>query len=199
MTADQSVRTELFLVRHGETEWSRSGQHTSITDLPLTTYGEQQATALNGRIDPGDFGLILSSPRQRAQETARLAGFTGKAAPGIDDDLAEWAYGDYEGLTSDRIREQVPDWDLWRDGCPGGESPEEVSVRLTRVVERVQRSGVDKAIVFAHGHALRVLTLCWLGIELTRGEQFPLHTATVSVLGWEKDQPALSRWNAPPD
>jgi len=190
---------QLFLVRHGETEWSRSGQHTSVTDLPLTPYGEQQATALNGQLDPSEFELILSSPRQRAQETARLAGFTGAAAPAVDDDLAEWAYGDYEGLTSDQIRQRRPDWDLWRDGCPGGESPDDVAARLTRVVGRVQQSGVQKAIAFAHGHALRVLTLCWLDLDLARGEQFPLHTGTVSVLGWEKDQPALSRWNAPPD
>lgn len=188
--------TDLYLVRHGETEWSRSGQHTSVTDLPLTDVGRKQAAALNGQLRPADFGLVLSSPRQRATDTARLAGFTDGHAPQICDDLVEWAYGDYEGLTSEQIQERDPDWDLWRDGCPGGESPAEVVERLTRVVRRVQDSGVEHAIAFAHGHALRALTLCWLGLDIGIGEQFPLHTATLSVLGWSKGQPALDQWNA---
>lgn len=189
--------TELYLVRHGETEWSKSGQHTSTTDLPLTDDGRDQAELLYGRLDPADFGLILTSPRLRARETARLAGFTGDAAPVVDDDLVEWAYGDYEGRTSPDIRETRPDWDLWRDGCPGGESPAEVVQRLTRVVDRVRNSDAERSIAFAHGHALRVLTLCWLGLDVSLGDQFPLHTATISVLGWEKNEPALQRWNGP--
>lgn len=191
------IMTELYLIRHGETEWSKAGRHTSTTDLPLTENGIDQATALNGYLDPADFGLILASPRHRSVETARLAGFTGDHQPEINEDLAEWDYGNYEGLTSPEIREQRPDWNLWRDGCPGGESPDAVAARLERVVQLVQRSGVERAIAFAHGHSLRVLTLCWLGVTLDRGDHFPLHTATVSVLGWEKGQPALQRWNAP--
>lgn len=187
--------TDLYLVRHGETEWSRSGQHTSVTDLPLTDVGRQQAASLNDGLDPADFGLVLSSPRRRAIDTAHLAGFTDEHEPTICDDLVEWAYGDYEGLTSEEIEDRDPDWELWRDGCPGGESPAEVVARLTRVVRRVQDSGVDQAIIFGHGHALRSLTLCWLDLDIAIGEQFPLHTATVSVLGWSKGQPALSRWN----
>ncbi len=191
--------TELVLVRHGETEWSRSGQHTSVTDLPLTEEGRRQAQALLGRLDPTDFQLVLSSPRERARQTARLAGFTGGAEPVVDDDLVEWAYGDYEGLTSAEIRESDPDWLLWRDGCPNGESPAQVADRLGRAVRRIRESAAERAIVFGHGHALRGLTLVWLDLGLARGEQFPLHTATVSVLGWEKGEPALQRWNAPVD
>lgn len=189
--------TELFLVRHGETEWSKSGQHTSTTDLPLTDHGREQAELLNGRLLPADFEMILTSPRLRARETARLAGFTGDATAVIEDDLVEWAYGDYEGRTSPEIRQTRPDWDLWRDGCPGGESPTDVVKRLNRVVDTVRSSGAERSIVFAHGHALRVLTLCWLGLDVTLGDQFPLHTATISVLGWEKNEPALQRWNGP--
>jgi broad specificity phosphatase PhoE len=185
--------TDLYVVRHGETAWSRSGQHTSVTDLPLTEQGRREAESLNGHLDPDDFGLVLSSPRQRAVDTAQLAGF---GQPVIDEDLVEWAYGDYEGLTSEEILERDPDWDMWRDGCPGGESPAEVVDRLMRVVERVRSSGVDQAIAFAHGHSLRSLALCWLGLDISVGEQFPLHTASISVLGWSKGQPALARWNA---
>lgn len=190
--------TELYLVRHGETEWSRDGRHTSTTDLPLTERGREQAALLNGQLDPTSFGLIIASPRLRAQETARLAGFTGTTEPVVEPDLVEWDYGDYEGKTTEDIRRDLePGWDLWRDGCPGGESPDQVTQRLTRVVDRIRHSGVDTAIAFAHGHALRALTLTWLGIELARGNQFPLHTATISVLGWEKGEPAVLRWNAP--
>ncbi|HEY9294196.1 MAG TPA: histidine phosphatase family protein [Microlunatus sp.] len=189
--------TDLYLIRHGETEWSRTGRHTSTTDLPLTEEGVRQAAALNGHLDPDSFAMILASPRQRSLDTARLAGFSGDTEPVIEPDLAEWSYGDYEGLTSEQIHEFNPDWVLWRDGCPGGESPEAVAGRLERVVDKVRASGAERAIAFAHGHSLRVLTLCWLGVNLIRGEHFPLHTATISILGWEKGQPALQRWNAP--
>lgn len=189
--------TDLYLVRHGETEWSKSGQHTSVTDLPLTEVGRRQAESLNGHLDPAEFELVLSSPRQRATDTAKLAGFTGDHAPEISEDLVEWAYGDYEGLTSQQIHERDPDWDLWRDGCPGGESPEQVVERMERFERRIKESGVERAIAFAHGHALRSLALCWLDLDFSRGEQFPLQTATVSVLGWSKGEPALIRWNGP--
>ncbi len=188
--------TTLYLVRHGETDWSKSGRHTSVTDLELTDTGRQQALAVAGHLDPADFGMVLSSPRRRARHTAELAGFVGPHEPVLDDDLVEWAYGDYEGLTSDQIHESVPGWTIWSHSAPGGETAEQVAARLTRVVERVQDSGVERAICFGHGHALRALTMCWLQFEVRLGVHFPLDTSTVSVLDWEKGLPALGRWNA---
>jgi broad specificity phosphatase PhoE len=188
--------TQLFLVRHGETEWSKSGQHTSVTDLPLTALGEEQARKLLGQLEPADFGLVLSSPRRRAWVTAELAGFTGPYAPQIDEDLVEWSYGDFEGLTSAEIRSLIPDWTIWTHPAPGGETAEQVAARLDRVVARVRASGVEQAICFGHGHALRALTMRWLEFDLARGVQFPLDTSTVSVLGEEKNRPALWKWNA---
>ncbi len=190
--------TVLFLVRHGETEWSRSGRHTSVTDLPLTDLGVEQAQALRAHLSPQDFQLVLSSPRQRARVTAELVGFTGPAEPQLDEDLVEWGYGDYEGLTSDEIHESVPGWTIWSQPVPGGESAADVATRLDRVVTRVRESGVERAICFGHGHALRALTMCWLGFDLALGVHFPLETSTVSVLGEEKGLPALQRWNARP-
>jgi len=190
--------TELYLVRHGETEWSRNGRHTSVTDLPLTEVGEAQAKALIGHLDPSDFQLILSSPRRRALHTAELAGFTGAFEPEVDEDLVEWSYGDYEGLTSEEIHESVPGWTIWTGPVPNGETAEDVTVRLNRVVAKVQNSGVERALCFAHGHSLRALTMCWLEFDLALGVQFPLDTSTVSVLGSEKGQPALQKWNARP-
>lgn len=183
--------TELYLVRHGETAWSRSGQHTSTTDLDLTPDGVREAMALREKLDPADFGLVLCSPRLRARRTAELAGFT----PEVDENLVEWDYGDYEGMTSNEIREQVPGWRIWTHPMPGGETRTQVIDRLTKVVERVQSSGVERAICFSHGHASRVLALCWLGIDVARGQSFPLATASVSVLGHEKESPAIVRWN----
>jgi broad specificity phosphatase PhoE len=188
--------TRLFIVRHGETEWSRSGRHTSVTDLPLTEKGEAQARALLGHLVPEDFQLILSSPRRRALHTAELAGFTGASEPIVDEDLAEWRYGDYEGKTSDEIDESVPDWTIWTHPVPGGETADQVSARLDRVVKRVRDSGVEQAICFAHGHALRALTMRWLEFDLQLGGRFPLDTGTVSVLGEAKGIPALERWNS---
>jgi broad specificity phosphatase PhoE len=188
--------TDLYVVRHGETEWSADGRHTSVTDLSLTENGKRQAQALRGQLDPASFGLVLSSPRRRARETAELAGFTGDHAPEITDDLVEWFYGDYEGLTSDQIHESDPGWTIFTHPTPDGESHGEVSQRLDRVIERVRDSGVDRAVCFSHGHALRALTVRWLGLDLMWGAHFPLDTATVSVLGEEKGVPALERWNA---
>ena len=190
--------TELYVVRHGETEWSANGRHTSVTDLPLTERGEQQAKLLIGHLQPADFGLVLSSPRRRARDTAELAGFTGEHEPQLDQDLAEWAYGEYEGRTSAEIHEEVPGWTIWSHPTPGGESADQVAERLDRVVQRVRDSGVDRAICFAHGHSLRALAMRWLGFDLTLGVHFPLDTSTVSVLGEEKGLPALQRWNARP-
>jgi broad specificity phosphatase PhoE len=188
--------TQLYIVRHGETEWSRSGQHTSVTDLPLTEKGEQQARGLLGHLDPNEFQLVLSSPRRRALHTAELAGFTGEHEPEVDEDLAEWFYGDYEGKTSDEIQQHDPDWTIWTHPVPGGETAQQVSDRLDRVVSKVRGSGAEQAICFAHGHALRALTLRWLDLDLSLGGRFPLDTGTVSVLGEAKGEPALERWNA---
>jgi probable phosphoglycerate mutase len=185
------TRPELWLVRHGETEWSRDGRHTSVTDLPLTEAGERAATSLRERLSEVDFDLVLSSPRQRARRTAELAGF---ADPVLDDDLVEWAYGDYEGVTTAEIRETVPGWTVWTHPVPGGESAEEVSDRLDRVVDRVREHG--RVLVFAHGHSLRVLTARWLCQPADEGRFFRLDTATVSVLGFERDNPALLKWNS---
>lgn len=187
--------TELYLVRHGETEWSKSGQHTSITDLELTEDGIKEAELLRDRLNPDDFGLVLSSPRQRAVRTAELAGFDSDRIE-TTEDLAEWYYGDYEGRTSADIRKEVPDWRIWTHPMPNGETADQVMERLTRVVTRVRESGVDRAIAFAHGHSLRVLALAWLSFPVARGESFPLRTATISILGREKESPAIRQWNA---
>lgn len=184
--------TDLYLVRHGETEWSRTGQHTSITDLPLTDKGRNEAKGLDGWLNADDFGLILASPRTRAQETAKLAGFGNFE---VDEDLAEWFYGDYEGMTAQQVHESNPDWQIWTHGVPGGETAEEVCERVGRVAQRVRESGVDKAIVFAHGHALRALTTVWLELPITLGASFPLNTGSLSVLGHYHDRPAVLHWN----
>lgn len=188
--------TRLYVVRHGETEWSRSGQHTSVTDLPLTERGEHQARALHGHLNPADFQLVLSSPRRRALHTAELAGFTGDAQPQVSEDLAEWFYGEYEGKTSPEINQTDPDWTLWTHPTPGGETAAEVRARLDRVIAQIRDSGVEQAICFAHGHSLRALTVRWLELDMTLGARFPLDTGTVSVLGEAKGIPALERWNA---
>lgn len=190
---------ELWLVRHGETEWSRSGQHTGRTDIPLTKTGEEQAAALRERLAQISFDLVLSSPLQRARRTAALAGFSD---PEPCDDLLEWDYGPGEGLTAAQIQERIPDWRVWTHGAPqfpgerAGETKEQVHARLMRVVERVREADGERALVFAHGHSLRVLATDWCGFPIEAGAHFPLQTATVSVLGYEKTTPAIQRWNA---
>lgn len=183
----------LYLVRHGETEWSKTGRHTSVTDLDLTAQGVEQAKALRSTLDPADFGLVLCSPRLRARRTAELAGFSD---PIIDENLAEWFYGDYEGRTSSEIRTEDPTWRIWNSRIPNGETKVHVIARLSQVVTRVREAGVEKAICFAHGHSLRVLALCWLDIDIARGQSFPLETGAHSILGYEKESPAIIRWNA---
>ena len=183
---------EVWLVRHGETEWSRDHRHTSTTDLPLTEDGGEVARSLGPMLER-DFTLVLTSPRRRARDTAELAGH---GAAEVDDDLAEWAYGDYEGVTTDEIRETVPDWTVWTHPSPGGESATEVAERLDRVVARLQ--GVEgDALVFGHGHALRALAARWLGLPVADGRLFRLDTATVSALGYERETPVVLRWNTP--
>ncbi|GEP38762.1 phosphoglycerate mutase [Nocardioides psychrotolerans] len=187
-----SEHAELWLVRHGPTEWSENGRHTSVTDLPLLPHGEELARGLAPRLTGTTFAQVLTSPRRRARRTAELAGF---AHAEVDDDLVEWAYGDYEGITTPQIRETVPGWTVWTGGCPGGERPDQVGARLDRVVDRARRAS-GATLVFAHGHSLRVLTARWLGLPVEDGRLFRLDTATVSVLGYERESPVVLRWNS---
>ena len=183
---------DLWVVRHGQTEWSVAGRHTSTTDLPLLPEGEDAARELGPRLAGHRFALVLTSPRLRARRTAELAGFPGAA---VDEDLAEWAYGDYEGVTSAEIQEQAPGWTIWTGTVPGGESAEQVGARLDRVVARVRDVEGD-ALVFGHGHALRALAARWLGLPVSEGRLLRLDTATVSVLGHEREDPVVLRWNS---
>jgi broad specificity phosphatase PhoE len=183
---------ELWVVRHGETEWSRDGRHTSHTDLDLTEVGVETASLLRERLAGETFDLVLSSPRLRARRTAELAGFDDVETT---EDLTEWDYGQHEGRTTPEIREDVPGWTVWSHPCPGGEDGAQVAARLDRVVQRVRETG-SKTIVFSHGHASRVLAARWLGLPATSGQHFLLGTATLSTLGWERESPAVARWNA---
>ncbi|MEU6997428.1 histidine phosphatase family protein [Nonomuraea sp. NPDC046570] len=190
---------EMMLLRHGETEWSRSGRHTGRTDLPLTDNGEDQARALGPLVKARTFDLVLVSPAARARRTADLAGLTGYE---LEPDLWEWDYGGYEGITTPAIRETRPGWYLWRDGVPPGdaehpgESAAEVAARADRVIARVRRVEGEVALV-AHGHFLRVLTARWLGLPPTDGRLFRLDTGTYSRLGFEHAEPVILSWNAP--
>lgn len=190
MAAAQRTQ-QVWLVRHGETEWSRTHRHTSVTDVPLTEDGTAVARGLRDRLSSHEFGQVLTSPRTRARTTAELAGF---ADAQVDEDLAEWAYGDYEGITTEEIRKTVPGWSVWTDGAPGGETAEDVSRRLDGVVDRLRSSDED-ALVFGHGHALRALAARWLGLPASEGRLFRLDTATISILGYERETPVLLRWN----
>jgi len=181
----------LWLVRHGETEWSKNGRHTSTTDLPLTPEGERIAAELRTRLAGNTFSLVLTSPRQRARRTAVLAGFDDAV---VDEDLVEWNYGDYEGVTTAEIRKTVPGWTIWSHPVPNGEKPAEVAARLDRVNRRAAAVDGD-VLIFGHSHALRGLTARWLELDVTEGRHFVLGTATVSVLGWERGSPAIHRWN----
>ncbi len=192
MEPDDDPRPELWLVRHGETEWSRLGRHTGRTDVPLTDGGRAQARSVVRKLDGRTFELVLSSPLARALETARLAGFAGQVE--TTDDLLEWDYGADEGRTTAEIRLDRPGWTVWRDGPLDGETSEEVAARVDRVIERV-RSAEGDVLVFAHGHLLRVLAARWLGEPPTEGRLYALSTATVSVLGWERDTAVIERWN----
>ena len=183
---------EVWLVRHGQTEWSRDGRHTGRTDEPLLASGEDDARALAPRLASHDFALVLTSPRQRARDTARLAGYPDAI---VDDDLAEWDYGDYEGLTTEQIRAQVPGWTIWRGPVPNGETAAQVAARARRVIDRCAAQTGD-ALLFAHGHILRVLTAVYLGFGPEEGAQFALGTATINVLGHEHEYCTLRLWNA---
>ena len=185
---------QVFLVRHGETEWSLNGRHTGITDIPLTENGRQMATRLLPVLSKESFALALTSPLQRARDTCRLAGFGELAS--IEPDLMEWNYGSYEGLTPGQIHAAAPGWLLFRDGGPGGEQPGEIGARVDRVIEKV-RAVKGNVILFAHGHVLRVFGARWVGLPASEGQRFLLETATLTILSYYRGVPAIKRWNAP--
>jgi broad specificity phosphatase PhoE len=184
----------LFPIRHGQTAWSLSGQHTGTTDIPLTDKGRRLAERIRPALAKETFALVLVSPMQRARETCELAGFGDKAI--IDSGLMEWNYGEYEGMTLKQIREVMPGWLIFRDGCPGGEGPEQLSARVDRVISRARAAEGDVAL-FAHGHVLRVLAARWLGLPAGAGQHFLLNTGTLSVLGYYYEIPAVRIWNGP--
>ena len=184
--------SELWLVRHGETAWSASGRHTSTTDVPLEPQGEEVARSLRPRLADVGFTEVLTSPRQRARRTAELAGFPDAEVCG---DLVEWAYGEYEGVTTPEIRETVPGWTIWTHPAPGGETAEQVRTRLDRLLTRL-RDVDGPVLLVGHSHALRALTARWLGLDVSGGRFFKLDTATVSVLAHERETPVVLRWNS---
>jgi len=185
---------QIYLVRHGETEWSLSGQHTGITDIPLTEKGRSVAKLFEPFAAKVSLALVLTSPLERARTTCELAGLGEQAE--VDPDLMEWNYGEYEGLTTQQIHAKSPEWMLFRDGCPGGESPEQMTIRVDRLITRVRATEGNVAL-FAHGHILRVLAARWIGFPVMAGCHFMLDTATLSVLSYYRGIPAVKRWNAP--
>ena len=185
---------QLVLVRHGDTEWSQNGRHTSHTDLPLLESGVERARRLRPLLAEFSFARVLCSPLRRARSTAEAAGYGDRLE--ITPDLTEWDYGDYEGLTSPQIHEQNPGWRLWTDGCPGGESPGDVTVRVDRLIAGAVSSDGD-VLLFAHGHILRSVGARWGGFAVSAGERLLLNPATLSVLGHEHETRVLARWNAP--
>lgn len=189
----ESHRPEIVLVRHGETEWSRTRRHTGQTDVPLTEAGREEARLLASGLDGRAFSRVLSSPLSRALETCRLAGFGDGAE--VRPELREWDYGDYEGRTTAEIRVERPGWTVWRDGCPGGEVAADVGARLDPLVGELRAASEDVA-VFGHGHALRVLAARWIQLPAVAGERLALGTGALSVLGYERETPVLRLWNA---
>ena len=190
-----SGQPRLFLVRHGETEGAASGRHTGWTDIPLNDRGRRQAKQLKERLDEETFALVVSSPLSRALETCHLVGLGDRAI--VDPDLREWDYGAYEGLTTDKIREDVPGWTIWSDRVRDGERIAEVAARLDRVIERSLAADGDVAL-FAHGHALRILAARWIEMPPAHGRHLTLDTASTSVLGWERDTRVICRLNISP-
>ncbi len=189
MAADVTV----VLIRHGETEWSASGRHTSFTDVPLTEQGREEARPLANRLANVDFALVLTSPRARARETCALAGLAARAQ--VTDDLAEWDYGEYEGRTTAEIRRGAPEWTIFSGGAPGGETAEQVAARADRVIDRAAAAGGVVALL-SHGHFLRVLGARWVGLPAAAGAILGLDTATLSFLGHEREQRVLRVWNS---
>jgi broad specificity phosphatase PhoE len=185
---------QVYVVRHGETEWSLSGQHTGVTDIPLTENGRAVARRLQPILAKVSFSLVLTSPLGRARETCELVGLGGRAT--VEPDLMEWNYGEYEGLTAKQIHAKRPGWVIFRDGSPGGETPKDVAVRADRVIARV-RAAPGNVALFAHGHIFRVLVSRWIGLPPAAGQHFLLDTATLNILGYYRDSPAVKVWNAP--
>jgi len=184
----------VFAIRHGETEWSLNGRHTGTTDIPLTDNGRRLAMHLRPMLARTPFVTVLTSPLKRARETCELAGLGGSAV--VDPNLVEWNYGKYEGLTPAQIHATAPGWLIFRDGCPGGETPAEIGARVDRVIARVRAIEGDVAL-FAHGHVLRVLGACWLGLPPEAGQHFLLDTGTLNILSYYRGVPAVKTWNAP--
>jgi broad specificity phosphatase PhoE len=183
---------EIYLVRHGETEWAATGKHTSTTDVPLLDSGRRDAELLRERLERNHFALVLTSPRQRARVTAELAGLGDRLE--VDEDLVEVDYGEYEGLTTPEIREHVPGWTVWENGSPGGETVDDVGVRADRVIERALAADGDVAL-FAHGHLLRILGARWIGLPAIYGGHLALSTGSLSTLGFERERRTISLWN----
>lgn len=194
MHVDSGAGAEVFLVRHGETEWSLSGRHTGVTDIPLTEGGRRVAKQLAPLLSGVDFELVLVSPLQRARQTCELAGLGEHAR--VDQDLMEWNYGEYEGLTPEQIHRRTPDWMIFADGCPGGETPDEVGARVDRLIAKV-RAVTGRVALFAHGHVFRVFAARWIGLKATDGSHFLLDTSTLNILGYYRGIPAVKIWNAP--
>ena len=191
-----SAPLQIYFIRHGETAWSLSGQHTGRTDLPLTPHGETVARQLAVELKEVAFSLVLTSPRLRARSTCQLAGLSEGAQ--IEPDLAEWDYGDYEGLRTDEIRKQHIDWDIWEDGCPGGEMPADASGRADHLIARLQKL-TGKVALFSHGHFGRVLAARWIGLPVTQGQHFAIDPASIGILGFDTGHPSrrvISLWNS---
>ena len=194
---DDVERPRIWLVRHGQTEWALLGRHTGRTDIPLTEVGREQARALGDRLrtpaedGPPPFKLVLTSPRVRASETAALAGY---ASAEVEPDLAEWDYGALEGMLTPEIRERYPDWSIWTGPWPDGETADEVGARVDRVLDRARGAAGD-VLLYSHGHLLRVLAARWVGLEASFGRLFNLSTGTLSVLGWDRENPVVETWN----
>jgi probable phosphoglycerate mutase len=188
------ANVNVFAIRHGETAWSLNGQHTGTTDIPLTDNGRRLAERMRPVLGATAFELVLCSPMQRARDTCELAGLGDKAV--IDADLVEWNYGEYEGLTTKQIQKTSPGWLIFRDGCPGGEAPEQVGARVDRVIARLRGADGDIAL-FAHGHVLRVFVARWIGLPASGGQHFLLNTGTLCVLSYYREIPAVRIWNRP--
>ncbi len=189
------VGKRIWLIRHGETEWSLSGQHTGRTEIPLLELGERRAVAVGRELGGKKFALVLTSPRQRARETARLSGYGGVAE--VDDDLQEWDYGAYEGITTKDIQKTAPGWSIWQGPVPQGETIEQVAARADRAIRRAEGVAGEVAF-FAHGHILRVLAARWLGLDPTAGRLFALDTGSIGILGYERATAVISQWNFVP-
>lgn len=188
----KSDNPRLWLLRHGETEWSRDGKHTGLTDVGLTPDGEELAAGIKPRLEQIEFDLMLTSPLQRARRTAELAGL-GQA--GDEPAAVEWDYGDYEGLTTDEIRRDKPGWSIWTHGPRNGETAEQVAARADSVIDRVRSSGANNAMLVAHSHFLRLLTARWIGLGPAQGHHFLIDTGKVCTLGWDRETPAVLAWS----